>query len=110
MLDGGSPLGEMIVPGQAIYRKLSGQRENCWSCGMLVWARADSSYACHACDVRLDPLGDPEMRATIRARELQAHIRKYGIDGWLDHGDPGQRRPAPALTAGPGAGRPARCP
>ncbi|HEX3488370.1 MAG TPA: hypothetical protein VHU92_03480 [Streptosporangiaceae bacterium] len=41
-----------------------------------------------------------------RARELQAHMRKYAIDGWLDHGDPGQRRPAPALTRSPGAPQP----
>lgn len=66
---------------------------------MLVLINADRSYACHSCDVRLDPLGDPELRATSRARELRAQMRKYGIDGWLDHGDPGQRRPAPALAA-----------
>jgi len=96
----------MIVPGQDQGKRISGQRENCWSCGMLVLIRADLSYACHHCDVRLDPLADPESRATARARELQAHRRKYAIDGWLDHGDPSQRRPAPALTRSPGAGRP----
>jgi hypothetical protein len=103
---GGSRLGDMIVPGPDKEKRLSGQRENCWSCGMLVLIRADLSYACHHCDVRLDPLADPELRAGSQARELQAHMRKYGIDGWLDHGDPSQRRPAPALTRSPGARRP----
>ena len=105
MRDGGSPLGALIVPGQD-PGKPGGQRENCWSCGMLVWTRADRSYACDHCDVRLDPLGDPELRATSQASELRAHMRKYDIDGWLDHGDPSQRRPAPALTRSPGAGPP----
>ena len=99
MLDGGNPLGAMIVPGQDRGKRLSGQRDSCWSCGMLVWIRADRSYACHHCDVRLDPLGDPGLPATRQAREPQAHLRRYGTDGWLDPGDPAQRRPAPALTS-----------
>jgi hypothetical protein len=91
----------MIVPTQQKQppaRKFEVRRETCWSCGMLVLIRADASYICQNCDVRLDPLGDPELRARSKARELEAHRQKYGIDGWLDHGDPHQRRPAPALA------------
>jgi hypothetical protein len=63
-----------------------------------VLPRADASYACGHCDVRLDPLADRALRTWSKARELEAHRRIYGIDDWLDHGDPGQRFPAPALT------------
>jgi hypothetical protein len=65
---------------------------------MLVLTRADGSYTCQDCEVSLDPLGEPALRARSRAREPRAQMTQYGIDGWLDHGDPGQRRPAPALT------------
>jgi hypothetical protein len=107
MLDGGSLLGSMIVPAadrQARHERPDRdpapgrRRENCWSCGMFVWTRLDSSYACDNCDVRREPLGDPELRASNKARELESQMREYDIDGWLDHGDPAQRRPAPALA------------
>lgn len=116
VLDGGNLLGSMIVPAadrqarpdraerpdrprrQARDATPGRRRENCWSCGMFVWTRLDSSYACDNCDVRREPLGDPELRAVNQARELESQMREYDIDGWLDHGDPGQRRPAPALA------------
>lgn len=107
VLDGGSLLGSMIVPAadrqarpepQARDSATGRRRENCWSCGMFVWTRLDTSYTCENCDVRREPLGDPELRARSQARELESQMREYDIDGWLDHGDPAQRRPAPALA------------
>ena len=104
MPDGGDLLPDVAVPApgkQARTRRLSSGQQHCWSCGRGVLTRADASYACPHCDVREDPLGDPLLRARSRARELEAHRQKYGIDGWLDHGDPDQHRPAPALAARP---------
>jgi hypothetical protein len=72
------------------------RRPRCWSCGQPVLARSDASYTCWTCDVGQSARLDPERRRRDRRITLDTQRRLFKIDGWIDHGDPAQRRASPA--------------